>query len=50
NYDILVNTHTAFSDQIQKLKVVLSQEIKDNEKRLEYIDMRLGNNIYYKYK
>lgn len=32
------------------LRTVLDQEIKDNKSKLDYIDLRLGNKVFYKYK
>jgi hypothetical protein len=42
-------THPA-DIQIDALKRVLQEEIKENRSRLEYIDLRVPNRAYYKLK
>lgn len=36
-------------EQVNNLKQVLEVEIKENRKNLEYVDLRFGNKIFYKY-
>jgi len=45
-FDLLGNSN----EEIDNLKKVLDIEIKENRKKLEYIDLRFGNKIFYKYK
>ena len=35
--------------QLSNLKYVLDEEIKARRGELEYVDLRLGNKVYYKY-
>ncbi len=56
--DLKVNTHEGWyilldysrdlKSQLDNLKLVLEQKIKENRKNLEYIDLRIENRIYYK--
>ena len=50
-WDILFNLNDPFDKQFDALKEVIDQKVeKENVSRLEYIDLRLGKNIYFKYK
>lgn len=35
--------------QLSNLKYVLDEEVKTRRRELEYVDLRLGNRVYYKY-
>ena len=48
-WDVVFNTNNDLEVQFERLKLVLEQEIGDQRSRLDYIDLSLGKNIYYKY-
>jgi len=35
---------------LSNLKYLLDEEIQTRRRELEYVDLRLGNKVYYKYK
>ena len=39
-----------FNKSLQALKTVLEQEVKGKRSQLEYIDLRLGNKVFYKFR
>ncbi len=50
-WNAILNSSEALEVQLQRLALVIEQEVKpENLSRIEYIDLRLGNNIYYRYK
>lgn len=50
-WDILLNTNDSVEAQLRRLAIVLKEQIGErNISRLDYIDLRLGNSVYYKYK
>lgn len=49
-WKIFFNTNTNLEKQFQKLKLVLEKEIlPDERKKLEYIDLRIENKVFYKF-
>lgn len=51
DFEIYFNPKGDISNQIQSLTSVLKKEIPlENRGNLEYIDLRFGNRVYYKYK
>lgn len=50
-WDILFNTNDSVEAQLRRLDIVLKEQIGErNIPRLEYVDLRLGTSVYYKYK
>jgi len=49
-FKIYLNHDDDFKKVLQVLKTVLDQEIKDKRSNLEYIDLRFGNKVFYKFK
>jgi cell division septal protein FtsQ len=50
-YMLIFNTNDPFQDQLKRLEIVVEQEVTlEKLPLIEYIDLRLGNNIYIKYK
>ena len=45
---ILFNLQKRAEDQLQALKAVLNEKIKEGRKNLEYVDLRIKNRVYYK--
>lgn len=45
---ILFDSSRDFKNQLQALRLVLEEKIKDGRKKLEYIDLRIENRVYYK--
>lgn len=45
---ILFDGSQDFKNQLQTLKLVLEEKIKEGRKNLEYVDLRIGNRVYYK--
>jgi len=45
---ILFDASRDLKDQLQNLKLVLEEKIKEERKNLEYVDLRIENRIYYK--
>lgn len=39
-----------FDNAFRVLKTVLEQEIKDKRQKLEYVDLRFGNKVFYKFR
>ena len=51
DFEIYFNPKEDIPDQIQNLSLVLEEEIPtENRANLEYIDLRFGNRVYYKYR
>ena len=48
-WEVYVSRQDPFVRQVENLAVVLEKHIKNNERFLEYIDVRYGNKIFYKY-
>lgn len=50
-WDVIFNIKSDLTDQLNTLDLVINQRIgEENLVKLERIDLRLGDNIYYKYK
>ena len=49
-WKILLDSKLSSKEQINALKKVLDDKIKDQRSRLEYIDARIGNRVYYKFR
>lgn len=49
-FQIYINQDDDFESVFKVLKTVLDEEIKEKRARLEYIDLRFGNKVFYKYK
>lgn len=49
-YRLLFKRDDDLENQMNVLKVVLDTEIKGNRERLEYVDLRFGNKVFYKMK
>ncbi len=47
-WDILFNLHTDPMEQIDKLAVVLKEQNPEERQKLNYIDLRFGDRIFYK--
>ena len=47
-WKIYFNTETTAEKQIEILTGVLEKKIKEKRENLEYVDLRLGNRVYYK--
>ncbi len=47
---IMLNEGDNFQTAFENLKLALEEKIKDNRKYLEYIDLRFGNKLFYKYR
>ena len=47
-WQILLNDKNEPEQSFANLKLVLSQIIKEKTPQLEYIDLRLGNKVFYK--
>jgi len=45
----LLDKNEGLEYQLSSLKYVLDEEIKTRRRELEYVDLRLGNKVYYKY-
>lgn len=50
DWQILFDINMDSAGQINALKKVLDEKIGDQRGRLEYIDLRIGNRVYYKFK
>lgn len=46
---ILLHKTDSLEHQFSNLKYLLDEEIKERRRELDYVDLRLGNKIYYKY-
>jgi len=49
NWRILLDKKESSEYQLSNLKYVLDEEIKTRRQELEYVDLRLGNRVYYKF-
>jgi hypothetical protein len=49
NWRVLLNKNETPEYQLSNLKYLLDEEIKNRRPELDYVDLRLGNRIYYKY-
>ena len=49
NWRLLLEKDDDIEYQLSNLKYVLDEEIKARRGELEYVDLRLGNKVYYKY-
>lgn len=49
NWRILLDKSADLEHQLSNLKYLLDEEVKTRRKELEYVDLRLGNRVYYKY-
>jgi len=47
---VYLSTNTSIGAQIEKLELVLVDEIKEDRKNLLYIDLRVDDRVYYKFK
>ena len=47
---VLLNKTDGLEYQLSNLKYVIDEEIKTRRGELEYVDLRLGNRVFYKYK
>ncbi|MCH8741832.1 FtsQ-type POTRA domain-containing protein [Patescibacteria group bacterium] len=51
NWEIYFNPGGNILDQVQNLTLVFKEEIPlENRENLEYVDLRFGNRVYYKYR
>jgi cell division septal protein FtsQ len=50
DWKIMLDSKLSPQEQISALKKVLDDKIKDQRGQLEYIDLRIGNRVYYKMK
>lgn len=48
NWRIIINNENEIEDTFVNLKTIIESKIKDKLKNLEYIDLRLGNKVFYK--
>ncbi|NOY35404.1 MAG: FtsQ-type POTRA domain-containing protein [bacterium] len=49
-WHIMLNENDDFQIAFENLKLALEEKIKENRKYLDYIDLRFGNKLFYKYK
>jgi hypothetical protein len=47
---ILLNERNAPTLSFENLKIALDSEVKEERKNLDYIDLRFGNKVFYKFK
>ena len=47
---VLLDKNAGVEYQLSNLKYVLDEEIETRRHELEYVDLRLGNRVYYKYR
>lgn len=47
-FRLIINRDDDFQNVFRVLKTVLDEEIKDRRSRLQYIDLRFGNKVFYK--
>ena len=45
-----LNTNLSIDAQIKKLELALADKIKENRKNLLYVDLRVNDSVYYKFK
>ena len=50
NWRVLLDKNEDIEYQLSNLKYVLDEEIGTRRGELEYVDLRLGNRVYYKYR
>lgn len=50
NWDILVSSSRPPSEWVKILKTVLEKDIGEKRSQLEYVDLRFGNKVFYKYR
>lgn len=50
NWKIIFDINRAPENQVEALRLVLEEKIKDQRNALEYIDLRVENRVYYKTK
>ena len=50
NWRVLLDKNEDIDYQLSNLKYVLDEEIGTRRGELEYVDLRLGNRVYYKYR
>ncbi len=50
NWRVLVSTQTTTREQVTNLKTLLVGKIKDDQPKLDYVDVRFGNKLFYKLK
>lgn len=50
NWDILVSSSRLPSEWVKILKTVLEKDIGEKRSQLEYVDLRFGNKVFYKFK
>lgn len=50
NWDILVSSSRPPSEWMKILRTVLDKDIGDKRSNLEYVDLRFGNKVFYKFK
>jgi len=49
NWRVFLNKKESPQYQVSNLKYLLDEEIKNRRWELDYVDLRLGNRVYYKY-
>lgn len=49
-WDIIIDSQTGQEEAFENMQIALSSEIKEKADALNYIDLRFGNKIYYKFK
>jgi len=49
NWRVFLNKKESPQYQLSNLKYLLDEEIKNRRRELDYVDLRLGNKVYYKY-
>ena len=47
-YRVYFDRESDLQNAFRVLKTVLAEEIKDRRARLDYIDLRFGNKVFYK--
>ncbi len=48
NVIVFFSTEGALSGQLDRLEILVKQELKDQFKKLSYVDLRYGEKVYYK--
>lgn len=49
-FSLWINRDDEFAGVTKVLKTVLDEEIKDRRDQLEYVDLRFGNKVFYKFR
>ncbi len=49
NWRVILDKKEGLKHQLSNLKYLLDDKIKERRRELEYVDLRLGNRLYYKY-